>query len=635
MAGTRAAGNNSMKKRCLIIATFVLFVLAFFAGLDLSLAIETGAVQKLEGEISPKETNLYRIPGLRRGQTLYVFMEDPDGILDPLVALLKPEVNNASVLAEYVHPLEAAIAAGGDPLLSVTEMFDKISLIWNDDYKGRYRAAFKYKITKKGDYTVLARSTFSRNTAGRFRILVGVDAPSVLKGKAKPAGRHFVRDERGDETGGKGISSTKGTISKDRDFRFHFLNGISPGETLFAYVEVTSGDLKPVMTLVDFSDKPVMTANYSGQESRAALEYTFERPGKNYYLKISGRQPDGTVSEGEYRLLVGAGAPEVKLGTGIETARHVLKEPLTVHVGVRMHQITNVDQKNENYGVVATLLMQWHDPARAFNPEVVGDRLKLYMGDDFNQTRTTEGINWPEFTISNQQGNRWVQNRIGAVSSDGSALYLERFTTTLQAPDFDFRKFPFDTQQFFISVDALFPEWYFIFEPIEGYSRAGEQLGEEEWLVTSSDTSITRAETAGRPVSRFNFRFEAKRHMEYYIFRILLPILIILLVSWVVFFLKDYGKRIDVAGGNLLLFIAFNFTISNDLPRLGYLTFMDAIMISAFVVSALVLILSVYLKRIAESGKEELAQKIDRYVVRWLYPVAYIIAVTTVTKLFG
>jgi hypothetical protein len=90
-----------------------------------------------------------------------------------------------------------------------------------------------------------------------------------------------------------------------------------------------------------------------------------------------------------------------------------------------------------------------------------------------------------------------------------------------------------------------------------------------------------------------------------------------------------------VAGGNLLLFIAFNFTISNDLPRLGYLTFMDAIMISAFVVTALVLILSVYLKRIAESGKEELAQKIDRYVVRWLYPVAYIIAVTTVTKLFG
>jgi len=207
-----------------------------------------------------------------------------------------------------------------------------------------------------------------------------VDAPSVLKGKAKPAGSHFVRNERGDETGGKGISSTKGTISKDRDFRFHFLNGISPGETLFAYVEVTSGDLKPVMTLVDFSDKPVMTANYSGQESRAALEYTFERPGKNYYLKISGRQPDGTVSEGEYRLLVGAGAPEVKLGTGIETARHVLKEPLTVHVGVRMHQITNVDQKNENYGVVATLLMQWHDPARAFNPEVVGDRLKFTWG---------------------------------------------------------------------------------------------------------------------------------------------------------------------------------------------------------------------------------------------------------------
>jgi hypothetical protein len=43
---------------------------------------------------------------------------------------------------------------------------------------------------------------------------------------------------------------------------------------------------------------------------------------------------------------------------------------------------------------------------------------------------------------------------------------------------------------------------------------------------------------------------------------------------------------------NLLLVIAF--TISNDLPRLGYLTFMDTSLLSAFVITSLVFLLAVY-----------------------------------------
>ena len=99
------------------------------------------------------------------------------------------------------------------------------------------------------------------------------------------------------------------------------------------------------------------------------------------------------------------------------------------------------------------------------------------------------------------------------------------------------------------------------------------------------------------------------------------------------FFLRDYAKRVDVAGGNLLLFIAFNFVISQDLPRLGYLTFLDLILISTFLVTAIVLVLAVALKRMVSDGKEALVRRIDKYVIIF-YPLAYIGTVLAVFLIF-
>ena len=135
------------------------------------------------------------------------------------------------------------------------------------------------------------------------------------------------------------------------------------------------------------------------------------------------------------------------------------------------------------------------------------------------------------------------------------------------------------------------------------------------------------------PTSRFTFAFEAPRHLDYYIFQIFVPIALIALISWFTFFLRDYSRRIEAAAANVLLFIAFSFSLSDNYPRLGYLTFLDAIMVVTFVINTAVILYNVYLKQLEARGQLERAERIDHYL-DWVYPVSYLVAIGIVVWLY-
>ena len=176
-----------------------------------------------------------------------------------------------------------------------------------------------------------------------------------------------------------------------------------------------------------------------------------------------------------------------------------------------------------------------------------------------------------------------MQSRAAAIWPDGRARYGESFTLTYQA-DFDFRKFPFDTQLFPIYLDLLLPADTYTVSDLPGFSGINPEHGEDEFIIT--DFTTTSETVTGRvtdlPVSRYSFTFEAPRHQDYYVLQVFVPILLIILISWFTFFLGDYGRRIEASAANTLLFIAFSFSLSDNYPRLGYITFLDAVMAVSF-----------------------------------------------------
>jgi hypothetical protein len=290
---------------------------------------------------------------------------------------------------------------------------------------------------------------------------------------------------------------------------------------------------------------------------------------------------------------------------------------------MKLQQIVDVDEKNESFTAVASLQMEWTDPALAFSPESCDCVLKVYTLEEFDQFLADSKGRWPAFTLYNQQGNRWTQNRVVAISQDGHAVYFERFSTDLQV-DFDFQQYPFDREEFIIRVDSIAPEDYYTFTDLEGYSEISAGHGEDEFRIGGFETEITSESASTRATtSRFTFRFGGPRHLNYYLLQIFVPILLIAGVSWITFFLRDYGRRIEVASANLLLFIAFSFTLSDNYPRLGYMTLLDAVMVIMFVVNALVVAYNVWLRRLEMGGQGELAERIDNYL-DWIYPLSYL-----------
>lgn len=298
--------------------------------------------------------------------------------------------------------------------------------------------------------------------------------------------------------------------------------------------------------------------------------------------------------------------------------------PLQVGVGIQINQITGVNQQEENFGIVGTLVMNINLPDLAFSGDGNGQDYRRYTPDEFVHLAADHGITMPAFILQNQQGRRFVQQAIVVLQGDGNAAYIERFTATLQAPHFNFRRYPFDTQAFYVEISSLFPREFVEFVPMDDTSGLGNLLGEEEWILYGArlETRIVKGFT-GLETSQIALRFEGQRHVVFYILRLMLPLVIILLVSWATFFLQEYRRRIDMASANLLVFVAFNFAISTTLPKLGYLTFIDSLLVGMFVITGSMVLVNIALRRLKINDRETLARKIDRYLVVWIYPAIH------------
>lgn len=594
----------------------------------------TGLVQQINERLGTGENHVYIARDLQAGDRLSIAMRATSGSLDPVVGITDTARPLAEVDAAYRADIMRLAAESENIALDLETLRRNYFLAWDDDGGDGYAARLEYTVPVAGDYRIVAGSSLSalgRATLGEYELLVGLNAP----GETQPAGEPFLEQETFGAGAAMSVEEATGSLTPDRPTASLRLADVGVGETLYVAVEPASGNLLPTLILRDFGGKPIQAANLDGRNPRATLQYTFAERAENYTLDIlAANGPDGQATAGDFRALLGRNAPEVLSGAAAEIGDPILRSPIDVQVGIRIERISEVDSQGEDFTVLGSMRMDWTDPALAYSPDSCNCNVKIYTEKEFDRFLADVNSVWPDFVFFNQQGNRWVQSRAAAIWPDGRARYGESFTTTFQA-DFDFRKFPFDTQLFPIYLDLLFPADTYMASDLPGFSGISGEHGEDEFIIEGFTTTsdIVPGRVTDLPVSRHTFSFYAPRHLDYYTLQVFVPILLIILISWFTFFLRDYSRRIEASAANTLLFIAFSFSLSDNYPRLGYITFMDAIMAVTFAFNTLVLLYNVYMKRMENDGRLERVEHIDRFF-DWAYPLIFLGMVGLVAVLF-
>jgi hypothetical protein len=350
------------------LAILFLALLNLLFGAERSQAQE-GAVQELIGFVEPGKGGIYILPDLEQDQTIYVYAHGMSGNLDPLVALAEGNVDPKELGIKFWTEVNQAVAAGQDPLTIVPDFADEFFLAWDDDSGDGYDGVFEYKVPADGDYQLFVFVSPATRSFGNFQLLVGLDAPEVLRGKAQPTGDQLAILNREASRTNVKVDEITGTLTSDKRNSLLTLNEVETGDTIYVLVEATSGDLAPIIYLADFGGKPLASGNLSGEQSSAKLEYTVPEDGRDYRLRIQSCCDDGPITSGDYRLLIGYNEPEVLTGQAEPTTAAVVQQPIEVKVGMKMEQISGVDQKAENFGVVVDMRMEWTDPRLAFSPK--------------------------------------------------------------------------------------------------------------------------------------------------------------------------------------------------------------------------------------------------------------------------
>ena len=213
------------------------------------------------------------------------------------------------------------------------------------------------------------------------------------------------------------------------------------------------------------------------------------------------------------------------------------------------------------------------------------------------------------------------------IGPKGTVRHVQRYRGALAFPH-RLDDFPFDEHIIDISlVPVGYPLKEVELEVDEENMGRQSDLTIPDWKLGRVDGRIDSLSPPriDRTLSQFRFEITAKRRPEYYLWKVLVPLMLIVAMSWSVFWINpaQFGPQIGMSATSMLTLIAFQFAMAGILPRLSYFTALDAFITASTGLVFLALVEALTTSYLVSVDRKELALRFDR-VCRWAFPLAFV-----------
>jgi hypothetical protein len=303
-------------------------------------------------------------------------------------------------------------------------------------------------------------------------------------------------------------------------------------------------------------------------------------------------------------------------------------DPVVVKTGVYISGINDFDIREGSYEFTGYLWFRWRE--------------RLPAGTN----------NRIDFVLVN--GEMLAIDDVTVREHDGWYRQSHRFTAELRNA-FPLHKYPFDRQELAMVIEH---RWlgtdHVVFQPDEqalpstalAEAALGPDVQVRDWSIIEDEVAHTsrvqeystnfgwlNPNQWDRQSSRYALQIPMDRSLMPYIIKSVVPLTIIVLMSFCVFYIDatEFQAQISITITALLSAIAFHISQANTLPKVGYLVVADIFYLLSYLVIFLALVQVIVTHVIHHRGHRHRAERIDDYSriafpVIFFLPIGYLIA---------